>query len=299
MKCRNIGFVIGTSYKEKTLKIKRYLLQVIKKEVSLSASITVEASIALPLFIFFFVNIMMLFNIIKIQCDMEAALHQVGNEVALYAFDAKAGEDALGIDDSKVGSVAGALSTFYIKNKVESYLGEELEKGIVTNGASGLNFLQSKVMLGNDIIDVVVDYKVHPLIPLIGFDDFPVESRYYAHAWTGYDISGIGEPDQNEEEMVYVTEHGEVYHRDINCKYLKLNIRTIEYESLKTERNADRSKYYPCEYCGQGVGGGHVFITDYGTRYHSRVDCPGLKRKIYTIPISEVGGKPPCSGCGG
>ena len=43
--------------------------------IRLSGSMTVEASLALPLFIFFFVNIMAMFNIVKVQSDLEAALH--------------------------------------------------------------------------------------------------------------------------------------------------------------------------------------------------------------------------------
>lgn len=297
MKCRQIGVVKGTSYKEYK-KIKRTLLQVAQKGVSLSASITVEASIVLPLFIFFFTNIMMAFNIIKMQCDMEAALHQTGNELALFAFDERCAEGALGIEEDGVSTFAGALSVFYVKGKVENYLGEELEKGCVTDGRAGLSYLPSKIMLGNDIIDIVIDYKVHPLISLIGFEEFPVEARYYGHAWTGYDISEGAAADENEEEMVYVTEHGEVYHRDINCNHLKLSIRSVSLDDIEKERSIDGSKYYPCEYCGGGISGGNVFITDYGIRYHSSVNCAGLKRKIYTIPISEVGGRRPCSGCG-
>ncbi len=298
MKCSRVGSVTGTSCIEKN-KIGRYLLRVIRKEVSLTASITVEASIALPLFIFFFVNIMTMFNILKMQCDIEAALHQTGNEVALYAYDERCAEGLVGLEDSGIETLTGALSVFYIKSQVENYLGDEIDKSCVTGGAAGLSYINSRVMTGNDIIDIVVDYKVHPLISMIGFKDFPVESRYYGHAWTGYDISGAGEVNQDEEEMVYITEYGEVYHRDINCKHLKLNVRTIAYEALSSARNNDGAKYYPCEYCGNGIAGGNVFITDYGNRYHSSVNCAGLKRKIYTIPISEVNGRPPCSACGG
>ena len=231
----------------------------------------------------------MLFNIIKMQCDIEAALHQTGNEIALMAFDEK--------NFIESDYAIGAISILFAKTKVEKYLGDELKKGIVSDGK--VDFLSLKIMFGDDYIDIVAGYKVRPMISLIGFKEFPVEARYYGHAWTGYDISGETIDETNEEEMVYVTEHGEVYHRDINCRYLKLNVRSIEHSGLKKERNADGSKYYPCEYCGQGVKGGNVFITDYGSRYHSKVDCPGLKRKIYTITISEVGGRRPCSGCGG
>ena len=69
----------GTSFVKKSLYkiIKRSFFRATgRKEVSLTASMTVESSIALPLFIFFFANILVMFNIIKVQSDLEAALHQ-------------------------------------------------------------------------------------------------------------------------------------------------------------------------------------------------------------------------------
>ncbi|WP_155840118.1 TadE/TadG family type IV pilus assembly protein [Butyrivibrio sp. MC2021] len=294
----------GTSLKDQT-KIKKKedtFFRTIRrsKEVLLSASITVEASIVLPLFIFFFVNIMTAFNVIKVQSDLEAALHQTGSEIALVGYDIKTGKDALGLGgDSLVKDVLAAGGYMaYASHSVKKYLGDSVNKSCVTGGASGLSFLTSKIMAGDDYIDIVVDYKVHPLIPIIGFKEFKVQSRYYGHAWTGYDISGGLAGEDSEEEMVYVTEHGTVYHRNAGCKHLKIDVRSIPFDSLGFARSKDGSKYYPCEYCAETVGGGNVFVTDYGTRYHSSVSCPGLKRKIYTIPISEVGGRGPCSACG-
>ncbi|MBP5291757.1 MAG: hypothetical protein J6Y90_03985, partial [Lachnospiraceae bacterium] len=153
-------------------------------------AMTVEASLALPLFIFFFVNIMTMFNIVKVQSDMEAALHQTGSEMSLMAFDLRLGEAGIGAEGGGVSdALAGAAGIFYAKEKVRKYLGDGINFSCVTDGFDGMSFLQSKVLLGNDIIDLVVDYKVHPMISMIGFKEFGVESRYYGHAWTGYDIS--------------------------------------------------------------------------------------------------------------
>jgi hypothetical protein len=102
----------------------------------------------------------------------------------------------------------------------------------------------------------------------------------------------------SEEEMVYVTESGEVYHRDVDCMHLKVKVESVDKKDLSHLRNRDGKIYYACEYCGGNVGAGNVFITGFGTRYHTSVSCPGLKRKIYTIPISEAAGKRPCSSCG-
>ena len=267
--------------------------------MGLRASITVEASMVLPLFIFFFVNIMTVFNIVKVQSDMEAALHQTGSEMSLMAFDLRFGEGLWGdYDGGAVDAIAGAGGVLYAREQIREYLGDGIEKSCVTDGYDGVSFLQSRVLLGNDYIDLVMDYKVHPLIPLVGFEEFPVESRYFGHAWTGYDVTAGFGAEEDEEEMVYVTEHGEVYHKNIDCEHLHLKVKSVDIKDLNTIRNNDRKIYHACEYCGEGIGAGNVFITGYGEKYHSRVDCLALKRKIYTIPISEVGGRRACSSCG-
>ena len=265
---------------------------------SFRGSMTLEASIALPLFVFFFLNIMSAIWIIQIQSDLEAALDQTGSEISKLAYDIREGEAALSGEEN-IGIAGMAALRLYASSSVKDYMKDKLKNNPVTDGAESLSFISSKVMQGDDIVDIVVDYKVHPIVGLIGFKDFDVQSRYYGHAWTGYDITGGVSEDALQEELVYITEHGEVYHRDVSCRYLKSGIRSIGYGELSTARNADRAKYYPCEYCGKTIGGGNVFITEYGTRYHSRADCQGLKRKIYTVPISEVGGRRPCSACGG
>ena len=267
---------------------------------SFRGSMTVEASMALPLFIFFFVNIMTLFNILKVQVDIEAALHQTGSELSLRAYDLRFGKEKLsGEEDSgALDAIAGVGGVIYAREEIRKYLGEGVDKSCISGGFDGISFLQSQVLLGNDIIDLVMDYKVHPLIPVIGFREIPVEGRFYGHAWTGYDISTGLVTEGSEEEMVYVTESGEVYHRDVDCVHLKIKVESVDKTELSHLRNRDGKIYYACEYCGGNVAAGNVFITGYGTRYHTSVSCPGLKRKIYTIPISQALGKRPCSSCG-
>ena len=43
---------------------------------------------------------------------------------------------------------------------------------------------------------------------------------------------------------------------------------------------------------------GKVYVTDYGTCYHSDLACSGLKRTIYLILLEETGGKRACGKCG-
>lgn len=281
----------------KVLVMKEMLLRAREKDwLSSAASITVEASLVLPIFIFFFVNILGVFDILKLQCDMEAALHQTGSEIFETAGLIRCG----GGDHGAVGDLAGKAATAaYAGKKVKNYLGEDyLNNSSIVNKSSGLSFAESAISSNSDIVDIVVSYKVNPLFKIASFTDFGMETRFYGHAFTGYDIKGDGADETgSEEEMVYVTEYGVVYHRSLGCSHLKQCAQAVSKAGVSAKRNKDGSKYYPCEYCKSNLGD-TVYITEYGNRYHSNINCTGMKRTIFTVPISEAAGKAPCSECG-
>ena len=55
-----------------------------------------------------------------------------------------------------------------------------------------------------------------------------------------------------------------------------------------------------CVYCvKKEKPGAMVYITNYGTNYHNRKTCRGLKRTVMAIPYSQTGGMRCCQGCGG
>ena len=268
------------------------------KRLSPAASVTVEASIVLPIFIFFFMNVIGAFDILKLQCDMEAALHESGMQIAETA--AVTGLSGGRDGSSKEGTVKGIASSAYAAKLVREYLGEKyLDKSPITGGSRGVSFKESALNSNGDVIDIVASYKVHPTFGIAGFTDFGMESRFYGHGMTGYDPAGTVEAERGEsEELVYITDSGSVYHKSLSCSHLRLRIESVPKDGVKNKRNKDRKKYYPCEHCGS-----HncttVYITGYGDKYHSDPNCSGLKRTIRTVPISEAAGRRPCSECGG
>ena len=112
--------------------------------------------------------------------------------------------------------------------------------------------------------------------------------------YTGESFSGDGEI------FVYVTPKGEVYHRSRDCRYLNVSIQSIAAGQLDAARNWDGSRYTACVYCvKKEKPGAMVYITNYGTNYHNRKTCRGLKRTVMAIPYSQTGGMRCCQGCGG
>lgn len=56
------------------------------KEAAFQGSMTVEACLAIPLFLFFLMSILYLFQIIHLQTQVLSALHQEGNQILLQAY---------------------------------------------------------------------------------------------------------------------------------------------------------------------------------------------------------------------
>lgn len=257
-------------------------------------SMTLEAAFALPFFLFAVLNILFAVNIIGTQSRIGAALHQVGNQMAFagYAYENTVG----GALPEGISGVA--LSSGYARAQVISGVGSRyLSDSCVKGGAGGLSFAGSSVMEEGDIIDLQVSYRVKPFVELMSFDGFRISQRYYAKAWTGYDASDTVCDMTGEDPMVFITETGTVYHLNRDCTYLNPTVEAVSLEAVKNQRNASGAKYAPCGLCG-AFPEGEVYITHYGSSYHSQLNCPGLKRTIYTVPLSEVGGRGRCSKCG-
>lgn len=147
----------------------------------------------------------------------------------------------------------------------------------------------------DECIDLIYPYKAEPFVAVVGFREFMMYSRMRTRVWTGYDVEVSHETEQ--EETVYVTEYGEVYHTTKSCSYLKLSIRAVALNYVEEVRNLDGSCYYACEDCGSRCTN-TVFVTSYGNRYHATLQCSGLKRTIKEIPLSQVGEMTACKKCG-
>lgn len=277
-----------------------------KNKKTMRASVTLEAALVMPIFLYFLVNIMTLFDIVRIQTTMDAALHQAGREIGIYAFDASfaartAGGDSVQTDEGAPAAAGAVLSAGYASNRVRDYMERFCPNThCVVDGPAGIRFLRSGFLAEGDVIDLVASCRVQPLIKVFGFEQFSIESRYYGHAWTGYHVPGTeSAPLQNgEEETVYMAKTGTVYHLSAGCTYLNPSARSVASEDIRTLRNDSGGKYYPCEVCGGGTGGS-VIVTTHGDRYHASGSCSALARTVRAVPASEAAGYRACSKCGG
>lgn len=267
-------------------------------------SMTVEASIVLPLFLFFFLNLGCVIELIRLHSNLEMALFDVGRRIAIYGYALSENAAERETENSEAGWWSElkdvTISYTYIKGELTEYVGEQyLEEAPIRGGADGLQFLESEIFTAGDCVDIILTYEAEPFVQMTGFRPFRMANRYYAHLWNGYCIpeSGQGEENPEETDFVYVAENGEVYHEDRNCSHLLLHVQSVSLAEAYESRNANGDRYMPCEVCAGNGFGEMVFIAEDGTAIHSVRSCPGLKRTVSAISRKEAGKYRPCRDC--
>lgn len=251
------------------------------KRVSLSASVTVEASLVVPLYVFAFTVFCYVLLLLNFQVKVDKALYNTARTIAKYAYTHDAGSV---VDAVAAGAlVVHEVGTDNIRNM-----------GIV-GGSAGFHFLFSDFEDG--IVDLVVQYNVKFPFSIIGSVYLPCTQRARTRAFIGITPGMDGE---GKEAYVYVTQTGKVYHKSLECTYLKLSIREVAALDVNGLRNQNGERYSACEICTkEGELLETAYVTDFGNRYHASVNCSGLKRGIIKIKIEDAAGYRPCSRCGG
>ena len=240
-------------------------------------SITVEASMAVPLFFLAICCLCYLLEVMSIQMTIRSALDEIGRKTAEEIY------------------VKPFIFPGELEEKMVAHIGKErLDRSVIADGSQGLDLSGTTLSGKSKIIKMCVEYKIKLPVYTFGKLALSCKEEFRLKSWTGYEKEfGF----QDKEDIVYVTETGMVYHRDNQCTYLDLSIRTAGKKDIAQLRNENGEKYRTCEKCGKKAGK-NVYITNQGNRYHSSIGCSGLKRKIYAIPISEAQGKGECSRCG-
>ncbi len=245
------------------------------------AGMTVEASIVLPLFMFFFFHLMSSVEMIRLHGKLTLAMWDAGKQLTVY----QAVADTAGLEVPDVG-----VSYIYVKNRVEYLLGKEyLDNSPLVYGALGLNYLSSEY--DTEVIDVELTYQVTPKITIFPFGYMRMGNRFLGKTWTGFDVSG------EVSQYVYVTLYGEVWHSVPNCSHIQIDVFAATTGSISDLRNSNGKRYSLCELCGEEEQGTVVYYTPQGERYHNIKDCSALVRYVRAIVWESNIPYRPCSKC--
>lgn len=155
---------------------------------------------------------------------------------------------------------------------------------------------------GNSVEEMTVPdiYTYHPFGGLVPLRDVRMINYVKVHTWTGKTYEkNVSDAENKTETMVYVTESGNVCHKDLGCSYLNLSINQIPGNRVAGLKNENGESYSACEICSRNQKpAGMVFVTGQGNRYHNLETCSGLKRNVRLIKESDAAGMGMCSRCG-
>ena len=267
-------------------------------------SFTVEAALALPIFVFTVLAFIFLFRMILMQVQLQGALTEAAAELSGSAYLTKQLQGDEEKDDELLNSiklVGGKIATGAVVRKY--FVKEPCFSNMLSNGIS---YVSSSYLEEDETIDLVAKYTIEIPIPIISLCGIPIIQRVKTRAYVGTDKLLSGDAKTNDarvdnEEYVYVTETGVVYHTSLECSSLKLSISECMMTDISKKRNVYGGCYKPCEKCCQkGKSVSLVYICSDGDAYHNELNCSGLKRTIHRQKRSEVETHMRvCSKCGG
>lgn len=254
-----------------------------KNRKEYKASLTVEAALAFPVFFFAVMALCCLFLYMEAETAVGEAMLETARSVSVYGDILKEPPVEL-ILEEKLKDHPIAVNT-------------------IVGGISGISCGGSDICTDDGCMRLVCSYEFRSPVPGLGLPGIKGSSELVYRYFTGTAAESLleekeQEAEKEEEETVYKTETGTVYHVSLTCPSLKLHILMTEAGEVGGKRNEYGAKYYPCEKCVSGAAPETIYITTDGDRYHYKLDCSGLKRTIIEIKKSEIGSLRPCKRCG-
>lgn len=252
---------------------------------SASASMTVEAALTLPLFLFAGVLLMMPFRILDIERQVQAHLEAVGEDISQSAYFTM--EPAVGKE-----SLTAATAYGYAEAAVRIKLRELPIKN--------LSLASSQLLDDKETVYLVADYEVELPFSVFGLGSVKRKNICYRRGWIGESEKGGDEAGTGEEEqdMVYIGRNSTRYHESRTCHYLYNDLKAVSLEKITDCRNQSGGRYTPCSRCG-GQAGLVVYIMPSGNHYHSSSSCSAIQAYVSQVPRVQAEHLGPCSYCSG
>lgn len=247
---------------------------------SCRASITVETSLAFPIFLCAFVCITGLAQMVLIEMEVH---HAVSQTAKVYAK-----QQAIRRVSGMIKQSEGKAGNIFLS----VYDGSAMCESMIEGGQKGIKIFSS-VSSGEEVY-LKAEYVLKMPVPFFSGLRFRRSTAVKRRIFSGY-VKHWGEQDSpGDNQIVYVAENGVVYHRNSSCSHICLKITG----NAAIQEVLHSSKYNACEKCIHNSGNfSALFVTAYGDCYHSTLGCSGLKRTIRAVKLGDVSGLRPCSRC--
>ena len=160
----------------------------------------------MPVLACFFVSVLFFFRIMQIQLEVQRALDDTGRKLAVCA-------TTVSSDGAALPGMAEALLLREMADRTEA-------ETYITGGKFGISLIGSD--FSGEEITLRAAYHIRLPIRIFWLWDFAMKQRADCRKWTGWSAAEGSDEDQ----WVYVTQTGTVYHREYSCTHLELSIRS-------------------------------------------------------------------------
>jgi len=250
---------------------------------SASASMTIEAALGLPLFLFAGIILLMPFQILDVERQVQTYIEAVGEDIsqtAYFSLETIKGKEAL----TAAAAYGYAETAVRMKLKVLP--------------VENISLSASNLLEDGETVDLVVDYELRLPFSVFGLKNVKRTNRCYRRAWIGKEGSGNKEGEEQEETFVYIGKNSTRYHESRTCHYLNNDLKAVPLADIENYRNQGGGRYTPCSRCGAKAEG-TVYIMPSGGHYHSSSLCTAIQAYVSVVPKSQVEHLGPCSYCSG
>ena len=261
---------------------------------TLRGSLTIEASISIPIFMIVICILISIVSILYLQLSMQFALEETVRQASKTAYisslflslDEDNKQNVANSEPSITESIASSLlssaylETTFINNENKKMINNPL----IIDGEDGLYFLASSIDLDEGIADIILNYKVKlPFLPE-KFFCFNLTNRCYIHLYTGKDLE---EKQTQADSYVYFTVYGSVFHFNKYCSYLLNYTDAVKYNNMD-EGIARCTKCVTLIHDQLKSKNPIVYITKSQETFHTSLDCPTFTGSIFQTTYSSL-----------
>lgn len=306
------------------------MFNLINKNKSEKGSLTVEATIVLPIFIFIIIAIGIFIKTVYIHELIENIIYDSTKELAKSAYLLDLGADKLSkyeddildrldkfeeidslYDEGDKLTLSNDIKDSIKKNSEDlckQKLGEILlnvyfnRHGLTKRKLAKLKVENFKIKINSFLedteeIDASVQYEVRLDIPLLRLKKIPILSRIVVRAWVqGGSNKAVFKNEQTDENDEDTNEEDTiVYVSSKGSKYHKKGCSAIFKDVKKiTVGEAKKKGYKPCEICESENQKGYVYITKsgdfYNKKYH-KYGCSSIFKDIKEMKLKDAKGR--------
>lgn len=249
------------------------------------ASLTIEAALVFPIFLFALLFVISLFDMLDTHRKVQIIADDITRKFSKYAYVIEYTDSDKQGDIFKLGSV-------------HAYAMYRLHHEMDMRKLKYANTLGTAYREDGDMICVKYSYIYKPFYNIFGYFGMYQEVMSKRRAFVGVDTRRKNIEDAKEEDItVYIGKTSKRYHLSPACHYLSNQLRVVDMAHIHSERNQYGAKYGACNRCGKGAGK-TVYIMTSGTAYHKDATCTAITSYVSKVRLSEVRHMGACSYCG-